>query len=294
MSTTTKIFIVLVCLFAFLFTPLTIQFAARVDDWKGLVEEYRDFALNSQVHNRNVVALSITEKLAMEDELEAMTAQLAGSDEKNVALQRQLADLSGEKDALELANRSLEATVNIQTAANSVKAKENQELAKANTGLREHNDELMTRNIGLNDTLKEMTAKNLILEQKRRMLEEENLAIRDENRRFREMAKLGPASDTGAVGPMETVQAEGPVAASPIRGEITQVEGGLAEINVGSADGVSKDMVFVVMRNARYLGDLRVNALEPGSAVGVLELTGQGEIKAGDLVRDKNSLENVR
>jgi len=37
-STTTKIFIVLVCLFAFLFTPMTIQFVARTHNWRKLAE----------------------------------------------------------------------------------------------------------------------------------------------------------------------------------------------------------------------------------------------------------------
>ena len=44
MTPVTKIFVVLVCLFAFIFTPLAISFVARSDNWKQLAQSWADQA----------------------------------------------------------------------------------------------------------------------------------------------------------------------------------------------------------------------------------------------------------
>ena len=44
MTTVTKIFVILVCLFAFIFTPMAIQFAARSYKWRDLAQQYQDSA----------------------------------------------------------------------------------------------------------------------------------------------------------------------------------------------------------------------------------------------------------
>ena len=42
----------------------------------------------------------------------------------------------------------------------------------------------------------------------------------------------------------------------------------LVTISNGSADGVKKDMVFVVSRNDQYVGDLKISHTEPNRAAG--------------------------
>ena len=89
MSTTTKIFIVLVCLFAFLFTPMTIQFVARTHNWQKLAQTYQDNALTSQIHNRNVIALTWAEKQALADEMKKLQDSLRRWQDDNTKLQRE-------------------------------------------------------------------------------------------------------------------------------------------------------------------------------------------------------------
>jgi hypothetical protein len=292
-SLTTKIFIVLVCLFSFIFTPMTIQFVAKSYNWKELAESYQNVVIDSQVHNRNVVALLMAEEQAFEDELGKTRDGLRGANEDNLALQQTLAETNAKNASLTSENLALQTTVKTQAVSVRVKTEENRHLTTVNEDLRGENDRLMTESIQLNDRNKELAAERLILERKLRMLEEENIAMRQENAQLRQGVAAGPE----AVGPVAVVGAAepvGPVSRSPIRGQITAVEGNIAEIDVGSADGVKRGMSFVVMRDEKYLGDLRIEDLEPRSAVGTLELTGQGAIRAGDNVRDRATLEAVR
>lgn len=294
MSTTTKIFIVLVCLFAFIFTPMTIQFVARTYNWRNLAQTYQDIAQSSQIHNRNLIALSLAEKQAMTDELESMRAANRQQQELILKLQGDLDQRNVEKARLDSANIDLEGKVTMLSGAVKVKTDENKVLTEANQSLREQNDTLMTRNIDLNDRNKELSAQLLIREQKLRMLEEENLAIRKENERLRETGRLAGPAAPGPVGPAPTAEPAGPAATSPIRGRVTDVQGDMAQIDVGSSDGVTKGMAFVVYRGSTYLGDLQVEVADPGTAVGRLQLAGHGDIKTGDAVRDKASFDAAR
>ena len=76
-----------------------------------------------------------------------------------------------------------------------------------------------------------------------------------------------------------------PVAASPIRGEIIEIAGNILTISVGSADGVTKDMVFVVYRGGQYIGDLRVGMVDPNRSAGRLIQSAMAP-KVGDEATD--------
>ena len=56
-----------------------------------------------------------------------------------------------------------------------------------------------------------------------------------------------------------------------------------AELSIGSADGVKKDMVFHVTRGDRFLCDIVIFEVDPDKAVGKMELV-QETPKAGDTV----------
>lgn len=291
MSTVTKIFVVLVSLFAFVFTPMTIQFVAQTHDWKRLAETYQEAAFTSQVHNRNLIAMSLAEKQALDDELQAMQAALREAQASHATTERTLAECAAQNARLETERLGLDARVAVLENTVKVLTDQNQVLTASNNKLTEDHNVLMTRNVDLNDRVRDLSAQLLVREQKFRMLEEENLAIRQENERLRQGAATLAAQPVGPVGPVPGVQPVTPAAMSPIRGQIMDVQGNTAQIDVGSASGVQKGMIFVVMRDGKYLGDLRIEEMEPSSAVGKLELTGQGVIRKGDAVRDKASLE---
>ena len=89
-----------------------------------------------------------------------------------------------------------------------------------------------------------------------------------------------PTTATGRVGPLT------PAVAAPIRGQIELLEGGIAQISVGSDDGVSKGMIFVIYRDGNYLGRMTIEEVEPNHAAGSLSHL-QGDVRVGDKVADE-------
>jgi hypothetical protein len=55
-----------------------------------------------------------------------------------------------------------------------------------------------------------------------------------------------------------------------IEGTITAVRSNLAQLNVGSADGVTKGTTFILYRNGEYVDDLSVDDVDANSSAGVL------------------------
>jgi len=78
-------------------------------------------------------------------------------------------------------------------------------------------------------------------------------------------------------------------AATPIRGHIVEVQGKLATVSIGSSDGVSKGMVFVIYRDSDYIGDIEITDVEPNLAAGRLIRT-RATPRADDMVADEPAL----
>ena len=123
--------------------------------------------------------------------------------------------------------------------------------------------------------------------------------VRDEARDLagkaaRETRKLAQSPQAGMVGEFEKfspakqrqVSPLSQVARSPIRGRVTEVSGSLATVSVGSADGVTEDMVFVIYRGLDYIGDLRISKVEPSQAAGRI-VRSTGSVLVGDEVADE-------
>ena len=69
----------------------------------------------------------------------------------------------------------------------------------------------------------------------------------------------------------------------PIRGEITDIKGDMAQISVGSSSGVRKGMAFWITRGTNFLGKMEITVVSPDEAVGRLT-NQQGTIVKGDAV----------
>ena len=76
-----------------------------------------------------------------------------------------------------------------------------------------------------------------------------------------------------------------PSVAGEIRGEVVEVDGVYATINVGESSGVVAGMTFMVYRTGGvYLGDLVIERVRPDQAGGRLTTLMEGEIRKGDAV----------
>jgi len=71
--------------------------------------------------------------------------------------------------------------------------------------------------------------------------------------------------------------------ATPIDGTITSVRGDVAGINIGSAKGIRSGMKLIIFRGSRFVGYLRVQAVEVDEAAGTV-LESRSKAVKGDKV----------
>jgi hypothetical protein len=101
-----------------------------------------------------------------------------------------------------------------------------------------------------------------------------------------------PGGSAGAATPGPVTQIPGrarPAAimtASEIQGLIMEVDQSLVTLSVGTADGVSKGMVFHVTRGDQFLCDILITDVDVNKCAGVLEMV-QQRPKVGDTVATK-------
>jgi hypothetical protein len=139
--------------------------------------------------------------------------------------------------------------------------------------------------IKLSKNLDEMTQS---LDEKMAQLES---ADKEKKRLLEEKAKLEGQSSgqTPAFEPVTSAEsgpatkAIEPAAPASLQGKITNLQGNLATISVGSADGVEKGMVFHVTQNDSFICDIKITDVDSEVAAGTLELV-QAQPRIGDVV----------
>lgn len=296
MTTTTKVFVILVSLFALIFTPLAVQFAARSYNWRQLAEEATDQAETALANERNAVAVAASQVEFYEDQLRAERDKLTQAQAELADLQRQLDKVSQEKSALAASRDNYETSTQLLTKQMEVVSKRNEALNQAKEKALQHERELQTQNLQLADRVKELTAEVAVLNEQNTQRTEELASFREENKKLREQLQLGQAGGP-VTSPTPGATAASPVsAAGPVSAEITNIRGPLATINAGSAAGVREGMVAVVTRNGDYICDLEITSnVTPNEAVGRVMFGDEGRrLRVGDQVQDATSWEARR
>lgn len=296
MTTITKVFVILVCLFALIFTPLAIQFAARTHNWKAAAEGLRDQAETAYAHERSAYAVAASEIEYYQDLLKTERDSLAAAQKQIADLGQQLQKATQTNNELATSQDSLKRSVTLLTSQLDVESKRNDELNTAREASLKSERELRTQNLQLADRVKDLSAEVAILNQQNQQRVAELASFREENRKLRDQMKLGQGGQTVSTSTPTAVAATPAVATGPVSGEITDVSGPLATLNVGSASGVREGMVVVVTRTGNYICDLEVTSnVGPNEAVGRIMYEEAGRrIRVGDKVQDATSFETRR
>ena len=293
MTTTTKIFVILVCLFAFIFTPMAIQFAARTYNWKALAEYYDTQAKNAMANAQAAKSIANSETQHYQSLREADLKRLLESEQKVAELSRKNEGLT--QDNAQLArNNDVQVTSNsVLTAQLAIKSKHNDELLDAKEKALARERELQTTSAWLTDQLQLKRAEADVLKQQLNQKLQEIVAYREENEKLRKALKLGKAGEFLTAGPTATVEPATPAGRAEIQGKVTEVKGRLVSVDVGSASGVKEGTVLVIQRKGAYVADIKVTSATPTEAVGEISLTGgQGlKVQPGDMFVDKDSFE---
>lgn len=294
MTTTTKIFVVLVCLFSFVFVPLAISFAAQTHNWRKLADEYRGELAIAYANERSVMAIASAEMERYRNLRNRDLQRIADLDNQVRELSRQLAELTAERDELARSREDWTVSARLLTAEMAVKTRHNEELLKAKEEALARERELRVRNLQLNDRVKELDNKLVVMSQQLRQKIDEVTAYRQENEQLRLSSGLGTtAARVMTSTPVPSAQAVSPPAAVPIRGSVTRVEGPLATVDVGSLAGLRPGTRMVVVRNgSEYICDLEITGqIQPTEAVGRILLERDKRVRPGDTVEDAESWE---
>lgn len=281
MSTITKVFVVLVSVMAIVHSVLTVSTAARWDNSRKQLEAYQQLYQGEFVRRTSAEATLATSLARKDDQIAELTRQLATAHDQNraatdelAALRIDLARQTNDRAAAEASRKKLEEILQVQTAELTSFQKQNQTLLSENI-------DLQTRIQRLSSRVLELTSQNTIAGDEIRNLQEKLYAEQQRAREGRAMGGRAPSDVEVAAGATPVMR----VAAGPIQGEITQVEGRYVSINVGETSGVSPGMVFMVYRGKDYIGDLTIESVRPKEAGGKMALVAPGQIvQAGDRV----------
>ena len=289
MTTTTKLFVILVCLFAFIFTPMAIQFAARANDWRAMAEGLRDAAETAMAHERSAMAIAASEiehYKALRDEQRAKAEDLQ---QRLDQLLDEIDTLTAQNAELARARDGLRNATELQAAQNTILVSHNDNLSKAKDSLTVSETDLQTRNNLLSSRIQELTANAILMGQQLTKLEQTAAVCRQENERWRQELGVGLSGERVVVTPTPKAQGTTPVTGSPIRGKVTKIRDGLIGVDVGSASGVQENTVLVVTRGDEYICDVQIGSeVSPNEAVGEVTLAGAGgvRVRVGDQVED--------
>ncbi len=283
MSTLTKVFVVLTSVLCIALSCMFISAAAQWDNWKTLALDYQT-GRDAAITQAQSTAASAQAALAMKDEaLAAQSHRLTGAldeirnlKEQNAKLLSNLSKVENERLAFEAGRAKLQEILAVTTGELKALQKQNQTLLSQNI-------DLQSRGARLNSRVLELTTNVTILQDQIRNMQEKLYACEQQNAELEQragtrVARAAPESPPGAV-------AVAPTVAGEIRGEIIEVDGVYATVNIGEGSGVVPGMTFMVYREGgAYLGDLIIERVRPNQAGGRLTTLVEGEIRNGDAV----------
>ena len=292
MSTVSKIFIVLVTVFSIAFTAMTVSVVAQSTNWRDTALKYEQHARVTDANLRAVIDANAAELASARDSVVGHLATIGDLEKKlqdassEVAkLRSELAKADAERGSTEAMNRALLSQLEMARMAEAEYRQQRDKLERDSVDFQQ-------RNIDLNDRVNELTAQvSVLAEQKRHYEQQINVLQTDVQKLSRQASApaAGTAMESPAGAAMRGVSALSPVRTAAIRGKVLKVDGNLVTLSIGSADGVRKDMRFVVHRDGQYVADVTVNLVDPDKAAGRLAQSA-GAIHEGDDVIDAVSL----
>ncbi len=292
MSTLSKVFAILLVVFSIAFTSMTISFVVRTENWQELAQTYQQHARIADTNLRNSIAANAAEVATLRETINRHLSRNSALEEKlrdqandTAQLRAELAQAASGKTTSEAINRGLLAQLQSSESARATYQKQRDDLERQNI-------DLTRRNIDLNDRVNEQTAQVSVMQEQRRQLEQQVNILKSENERIAASHGRSPSAvaveDSSGLA-LRDITASTPAARAPIRGRVTEVAGNIVTISVGDADGVKKGMVFVVHRGDQYIGDLKINAVDPersaGRALGAAFVP-----QVGDLITDATTM----
>jgi hypothetical protein len=278
-----KVFVVLVTVFSVMIVAVVVTFVANQDNLGNRLQaaKSRIGTLESTAKSAQDLREQLHSRFGAE--LIKLQQQLTEAGEKQSILNKERALLAADL----IKERGLNEQRQIQHSQfmfdvgrlASMLDKFDKELSKMRSKVRDSTTEAIT----LNEQLMEVTAQAKALERARRNLQQENVRLAKLVQQYEEDLRLqgGLAGARPRKTPEHTPQDH------PIYGLITATEPRddetYAGVNVGSNDGVDKNMKFLISRDGQLVGTLVIDVVEERAAFGKVDLV-VDEVAKGDRV----------
>ncbi len=290
MSTLTKVLIVLLTVASIFLCGIVVTYVANADNYK---QKFDNLNSNYQAAKRNEdnAKTQLNDTIEEKDRnAERLGEQIAALEEQISKLEIDLKTAEGERDN---ANRKVNNWAAIvmdfsKTMENYEKLVKN---ALAERDLKEA--ELIKQDKELKDTtaalMENMAIVKQLQEESKRLLEEKTELQNKLDQYLRQYGKA-IAEPMPVTAIQEAVRLAPPTKDIDLSGSITEVdlESLLAEISIGTADGVKEGMRFHLTRGDKFICDIVILDVWPERAVGWIELL-QDEPQNQPQVNDKVS-----
>ncbi len=260
MNILTKICVVILLVLVLFASFTFVNMATVPQNWRNLYQQKKQEAtLNAQaVRYQKLLNTRLSEELKdVRDRADTLAVQLADTKKGLVPGPEDL----GVKEMaaqLQAANTRLaELQLNVEAMA-----KRNDRLVAQLDETRKTVDDLQKLNRRATGEITQLRGK---LERSERVVRALQRQLQDRDERIAELEKQ---LEEGA-GVADTARPGAP-ATGHITGTITAVRDGLASINVGSAQGVSRGTKLYIYRDASFVGYLRVDEVDEGEAAGTI------------------------
>lgn len=272
----TKIFIVIQALLSVLVAALTIPMAVNEDTWKDKYDAANSLQQSAtqslQIKNDEMLELNAAHEqqlLGMRAEKTTLQGQLEGKNTDIADLRSRLAN--AQQASAEVAARIDTLTATAQTQATIID-NQSQEITRR----RDESLKLQRQAIELEDQLRDTTTKLSVALDAQRILQERIAEME------RQMSGAPVQVNRGGsnLPPMN--------APAGLRGRVLNVQMGagdtrLAEIDLGSRDGLIDNMKFIIHRDGQFQGNLILTRVDINRSVGRIELE-QGSVMSNDMV----------
>jgi len=289
LSTLTKTLIVLLTVFSVFLCGLVVTYVANVDNYKQKYDTlYNDFRAakenekDAQRQLREKIEETDRQKEQLNGEISSLTMTVGELEAKLDKLIREnamlLQKVSSMASLVEAANQTAQQQTKLFEDAEKELSGVRTEQIKQRNELKETTDALIEK-IAIISTLQERNKQ--MLEEKTELQTKLDQLLRQYGRVIAPPTPVTPRREIA-----RPVPAAMPVTKDiGLKGLVTAVdlENSLAEISIGTADGVRNEMKFHVTRGDKFICDILILDVDSDRAVGILELVQQPP-RVGDSV----------
>jgi len=284
LSTLTKILVVLLSLFAIFLCGLTVSYVGSANNYKALYEGEQLARSTVQAENISLTdrfkeQVAKTEALETElnlqiqtkqDQINQLTVNLQQAERLKQEYQSRADSWKGVMTGFEQSVSSMIDSLKLTRDQLESSRSDNIKIQK----------ELDQKTVNLYEKIVELQR---LEAERRRILEQKT----DLEKNITQLTGSPAAQPSGVVTQTSGQAKPTPtVAASAINGLVSELDGSLVTLSVGTADGVEKGMVFHITRGSEFLCDVVVTDVDVNKCAGTLEMVQQSP-KVGDTAATK-------